>query len=116
MGYLVDPTSADLADAVRQVADGEAIVPPCMVRDLVAGIMAHSRRMASARRASSRLSGREREVWALLADGLDRNGIGTTLGLSVGTVRTYMQKLRTKFDVHSRAELRALWDDLAAPG
>jgi DNA-binding NarL/FixJ family response regulator len=55
----------------------------------------------------SRLTRREREVLALLADGSDNDGIARLLVISPQTARTHIQNILTKLSVHSRLEAAA---------
>jgi two-component system nitrate/nitrite response regulator NarL len=52
----------------------------------------------------SRLTRREREVLALLAEGAGNEGIAETLVISPQTARTHVQNLIAKLGVHSRLE------------
>ncbi|MBS5450770.1 MAG: hypothetical protein KHZ24_06100 [Coriobacteriia bacterium] len=51
------------------------------------------------------LTARESEVFSLLMEGLDAQGIATKLGISRTTVNTHTQHIYAKFDVHSYKEL-----------
>ena len=53
---------------------------------------------------SEELSAREREVLALLAQGKTLQGVATALGLSFGTVGTYVARLYRKLGVNNRAQ------------
>jgi two-component system response regulator DesR len=53
---------------------------------------------------AEQLSQREREILALLADGLSNAEIGRRLRISQNTVRTHAQNILTKLQVHSRLE------------
>ena len=55
-----------------------------------------------------RLTARELEVLGQLAAGRDRRGIARVLGVSPHTVRTHIQKIFVKLDVHSMIEALAL--------
>ncbi|HET9671913.1 MAG TPA: response regulator transcription factor [Actinomycetota bacterium] len=52
----------------------------------------------------SRLTPREHEVLGLLVDGTDSSGIARQLGISRNTVRTHVQSILTKLQVHTRLE------------
>lgn len=52
------------------------------------------------------ISPREQQVFALLLDGCARGQIERLLGLSEGTVRTHVNAVYRKLDVHSKAEMR----------
>ena len=56
----------------------------------------------------SSLSPRERQVLQLVADGYENKQIVTELGLSEGTVKTYLRGIFQKLDVASRAEAVAV--------
>jgi two-component system nitrate/nitrite response regulator NarL len=60
------------------------------------------------RAASFDLTRREREVLALLADGLDPNAIATSLFISPKTVATHIQRILVKLGVHNRTQAVAL--------
>jgi len=55
-------------------------------------------------RADRSLSARERQVLALLADGLGNKQIAARLGISTNTVKTHLEMLFEKLGVSSRAE------------
>jgi DNA-binding CsgD family transcriptional regulator len=57
---------------------------------------------------AARLTTRELEVFGQLAAGRDRRGIARILGVSPHTVRTHIQKIFVKLDVHSVIEALAL--------
>jgi DNA-binding NarL/FixJ family response regulator len=63
------------------------------------------------------LTDREREILALLADGLSNKAIAARLYLSVRTVEGHLASLYTHLGVHSRTEavLLALQHPLSAP-
>lgn len=54
------------------------------------------------------LSSREREILALVADGLGNKQIAARLGISANTVKTHLELLFEKFGVSSRAEAVAM--------
>jgi DNA-binding NarL/FixJ family response regulator len=56
----------------------------------------------------SQLTAREREVLELLVEGADGAMIARRLGISRNTVRTHVQSILTKLQVHSRLEAATL--------
>ena len=56
----------------------------------------------------ARLSSREREVLALVAEGLSNVGIAAELGLSEHTVKRHVANILTKLDLPTRAAAAAL--------
>jgi len=55
-----------------------------------------------------KLSKREREVLRLMAQGVPDKAIAEALRIKPSTVRTYISRLRIKFDVSNRAQLGAM--------
>lgn len=104
-GFLLkDASAAELLAAVRTVAAGEALLSPRVTRRVIA----HFTGRPAPRRAPpplERLTPREREVLALVADGLSNDEIATELVLSAATVKTHIGRLLTKLDARDRAQL-----------
>jgi DNA-binding NarL/FixJ family response regulator len=113
---------ADLIEATRAVHRGETLVPPRMLGPLLARLIHRRRQQDDALRQVSRLTRREREVLALLADGADNDGIAQALVISPQTARTHIQNVLGKLGVHSRLEAAAfvlqngIKDELADDG
>jgi two-component system, NarL family, nitrate/nitrite response regulator NarL len=96
-GYLSKEAAADeICDAIVAASAGETVLSPEIEHEL-----AHQIRLRSER--NSRLSGRESEVLALVADGLSSADIGRRMHLSEGTVKTYIRRAYEKLGVSSRA-------------
>jgi DNA-binding NarL/FixJ family response regulator len=96
----------DLLDAVRAIAGGDTLLSPAATRSLVARFLAtpdeapspHLARLAT-------LTGREREMVALVATGLTNQEIADRMFLSPFTVRSHVQRAMTKLDARDRAQL-----------
>ena len=65
-----------------------------------------------------RLSKREREILELAANGLFDKQIAAELGIALGSVRTYWERIRTKLDVKSRSHAVSRWarGEFGGPG
>lgn len=94
----------ELLAAARAVARGQMVVPPVMVGPLVQALLDHGRRRDEGRRLLGRLTRREREVLALVAEGGDNDSIAQSLVISTETARTHIHNLLTKLELHSRLE------------
>jgi DNA-binding NarL/FixJ family response regulator len=102
-GFLLKRTPAEeLVDAVRVVANGEALLSPELTRRLIAGF---SRRDESERSTVvDSLTAREREVLLLIARGLSNREIARWLMVSVETVKTHAKRIFMKLGVRDRAQ------------
>lgn len=94
----------DLLAATRTVGRGQMVVPPAMAGPLVQTLLALERRWDESHRRLARLTRREREVLALVANGGDNESIARTLVISTETARTHIHNLMSKLGLHSRLE------------
>jgi DNA-binding NarL/FixJ family response regulator len=105
-GFLVKDTEPeDLIRAVRVVARGEALLSPSVTRRLITNLASQPRRGPSRGPSLSRLTEREREVLALVAEGLSNEEIAGRLFLSPLTTKTHVSRIMTKIDARDRAQL-----------
>jgi DNA-binding NarL/FixJ family response regulator len=103
--YLTkDASVEELVEAVRAVARGETLIPPVMLGPLLSELLERRDRHEQALLKIAELSPREREVLALVADGLKTSGIAEELVISPETARTHVQNVLGKLGVHSRLE------------
>ena len=117
-GFLVKDTEpAELVRAVRAVMDGDALLSP-------RSPAASSRSSPAARRSPAQrasldvLTDREREVVALVAEGLTNDEIAERLIMSAATARTHVSRAMIKVGGRDRAQLVvfAYESGLARPG
>lgn len=99
---------ADLVDAIRAVHRGDTLVPARMLGGLLDRLVNRRREQSDAVRRMGRLTPREREVLALLAQGGDNDSIARDLVISPQTARTHIQNVLVKLGVHSRLEAAAV--------
>jgi DNA-binding NarL/FixJ family response regulator len=118
-GFLVkDAEPEELIRAVRVVHRGEALLSPSVTRRLIASLASRAPVVpaaagpaaANANRALSsadlaRLTEREREVLALVAQGLSNDEIAVRLYLSPLTTKTHVSHIMTKLRARDRAQL-----------
>jgi DNA-binding NarL/FixJ family response regulator len=90
---------AQIVEAVRVVASGDSLLFPAAVRRLAAAYGP-----AEARLPGVRLTGREGEVLALMADGLSNAEIAVRLVLGVETVKTHVGNVLGKLGVRDRTQ------------
>ena len=90
-----------LGVAIRQVARGEQYLSPSLALAL---LKSRKTEMPPPATDLSNLTEREREILALLAEGLSNKAIAARLYLSVRTVEGHLVKLYERLGVHSRVE------------
>jgi DNA-binding NarL/FixJ family response regulator len=101
-GYLLKSASpAQLLDSVREVAAGGSPISGSVARKLVEFFRQPP---AAAPGSVEALAPREREVLKLLAEGCPYKEIATAMQVSLGTIRTYIERIYQKLHVHSRTE------------
>jgi len=100
-GYLLKRTSSDkLMTAIREVYHGGAPMTPEVARRVVQ----HFQRMPEKDPGTTKLTAREEDVLQQLAKGYLYKEIVDNLGISLGTLHTYISKIYEKLHVHSRTE------------
>jgi DNA-binding NarL/FixJ family response regulator len=108
-GFLVKDTEpADLIQAVRVVAGGDALLSPSVTRRLITDLATRPERRPSTDSSGRVLAGltvREREVMGLVAEGLSNDEIAGRLFLSPLTSKTHVSRIMTKLDARDRAQL-----------
>ena len=98
-GYLLKRApSTGLLAAIREVRAGGSPMTPQIARRVVQ----HFRRVPEVAPELEKLTPREKEILAQLAQGFLYKEIGDNLGISMDTVRTYIRKVYEKLQVHSR--------------
>jgi DNA-binding NarL/FixJ family response regulator len=109
-GFVVKDTEpAELLQAVRIVAAGDALLSPRVTRRLIADIAADGRPdKAAAEYRIDRLTDRERQVLALVGRGRSNDEIAADLFLSPFTAKTHVSRIMTKLAVRDRAQLVVL--------
>lgn len=108
-GFLLkDTRPAELAEAIRTVAGGEAVVSPRITRRMLEMFASHlpssgdSQAQEDARIAS--LTPREREILVLMAHGMSNSEIANHLVVSATTVKTHVGNVLAKLDVRDRVQ------------
>jgi DNA-binding NarL/FixJ family response regulator len=107
-GFLVKDTKpAELVEAVRVVAGGEALLSPSVTRRLI-GEFASRAKEPPRSEVLEELTEREREVMALAATGLSNEEIARRLVVSSATAKTHVSRAMIKLGARDRAQLVVL--------
>ncbi|WP_433359078.1 LuxR C-terminal-related transcriptional regulator [Streptosporangium sp. CA-115845] len=105
-GFLLkDTPPGDLPAAIRVVASGEAPLAPTVTRRLIVGFSRLPEPARPVARELGGITGRERDVLALIARGLSNAEIAGHLTLSLATVKTHVGRLLGKLGARDRAQL-----------
>jgi DNA-binding NarL/FixJ family response regulator len=108
-GFLVKDTEpAELIQAIRVVARGDALLSPSVTRRLITDIATRPERPPTSGKALEGLTEREREVLVLVAEGLSNDEIAARLFLSPLTAKTHVSRIMTKLNARDRAQLVVL--------
>lgn len=103
-GYLLKDSAADeLIIAIRAIVAGQLYVSPLITGTVVADYLNQLQGTNGA--AATALTGREREVLQMIAEGTSTAAIADQLNLSVKTVETHRQRIMTKLDIRTIAGL-----------
>ncbi len=113
LGFLLkDTPPRDLAQAVKVVNEGNAMLAPSVTRRLISDFAERgSTRAREARSRIAALTEREREVLRLVGEGLSNADIGMKLYMSEATVKTHVSRLLTKLGCANRVQAAILAHD-----
>jgi DNA-binding NarL/FixJ family response regulator len=118
-GFLLkDASAVQLAEAVRVVAGGDALLAPAVTRRLIHEFARLGESRAPVTRRLGQLTERETEVLALVARGLSNQEIAAKLVVSEQTVKTHVGRMLGKLGLRDRAQaiVHAYESGLVRPG
>jgi DNA-binding NarL/FixJ family response regulator len=123
-GFLLkDVRPAELADAIRAVASGDAVVAPSVTRRLLDQFAGQLPDLRGGARAPGgpdlgQLTDREREVLARVAEGLSNSEIAAALFVTEATVKSHLGRILSKLGLRDRVQavVFAYQAGLATPG
>ena len=104
-GFLLKDASArELAEAVRVVAAGDALLSPSVTRRLIAEFARMGAPRGPSRKTLKDLTERETEVLALVAQGLSNAEIAGRLVVAEQTVKTHVSRVLMKLGLRDRTQ------------
>jgi DNA-binding NarL/FixJ family response regulator len=104
-GFLLkDASAGQLAEAVRVVAAGDALLAPSVTRRLIGEFARLGAPKGPSRDRVDQLTERETEVLALVAQGLSNAEIAAHLVVAEQTVKTHVSRMLTKLGLRDRAQ------------
>ncbi|MBO7940750.1 MULTISPECIES: response regulator [Streptomyces] len=115
-GYVLKQIrGSDLVSAVRTVASGQSMLDPATTARLMSSLRADPVHSPEVPSELSSLSPRERDILALIGDGLTNREIGAKLYLSEKTVKNHISRLLAKLGVQRRVQAAVLASHLDQP-
>ncbi|SEB97992.1 DNA-binding response regulator, NarL/FixJ family, contains REC and HTH domains [Streptomyces misionensis] len=112
-GYVLKQIKgSDLVSAVRTVASGQSMLDPETTARLMRSLRADPEETPSLPPELASLSPRERDILALIGDGLTNREIGRKLYLSEKTVKNHISRLLAKLGVQRRVQAAVLASQL----
>jgi DNA-binding NarL/FixJ family response regulator len=105
-GFLLKDTKpAELLNAIRLVADGGALLSPSVTRKVIKEFASGPSRSVKPHPQLDSLTEREREIVALVGEGLNNHEIAERLVVSPATARTHVSRAMVKLGARDRAQL-----------
>jgi DNA-binding NarL/FixJ family response regulator len=103
---LKDATFDDFVGTIRSVAEGGRVLPPRMTGTLFSQIARAAVRRGTAEALEAvRMTSREREVIALIAEGMSNKEIAQELSVATDTVKSHVRNVMDKLALHSRLQI-----------
>ena len=103
---LKDASFDDFLGTIRSVAAGAKVLPPVLTSSLFSQIAEHATRVGKGNPFNSvRMTNREREIIALIAEGLSNKEIARRLNLATDTVKSHVHNILEKLALHTRLEI-----------
>ncbi|MFF4042093.1 response regulator [Streptomyces sp. NPDC001816] len=116
-GYVLKQIKgSDLVSAVRTVASGQSLLDPATTARLMRSLRAGPAETPALPPELASLSPRERDILALIGDGLTNREIGNKLYLSEKTVKNHISRLLAKLGVQRRVQAAVLASHLEQNG
>jgi two-component system, NarL family, response regulator DevR len=115
-GYVLKQIKGtDLVSAVRTVASGQSMLDPATTARLMRSLRTEPTETPTLAPELASLSPRERDILALIGDGLTNREIGKQLYLSEKTVKNHISRLLSKLGVQRRVQAAVLATQLEQP-
>jgi two-component system nitrate/nitrite response regulator NarL len=109
---LKDATVKDFLATIRSVARGEKVIPPQLTGSLFSHVVAYALRKGGGQLSNAvKMTKREREIIALIADALTNKEIATQLNIATYTVKSHVHNILEKLALHSRLQIAQYTDD-----
>lgn len=113
---LMDATVKDFLRTIRTVAHGGKVLPPSLTGTLFSHVVEYALKKGKAQVSRGvRMTTREREIIALIAEGLSNKEIGQRLTIATYTVKSHVHNIMEKLALHSRLQIARHTDGAGVP-
>lgn len=106
-GFILKDASLDeVIKTIRAVASGETILPPPMTGSLFLQVVEHA--LVKGKRnlkGAIRMTQREKEIIALIVEGMSNKQISESLNIATFTVKSHVHNILEKLALHSRLQI-----------
>ncbi len=103
---LKDASIKDFLGTVRSVAEGTKVLPPPLAGSLFSHVIDHALKKGKGSLAAAvRMTKREREIIALISEGLSNKEIAQRLNIATYTVKSHVHNILEKLALHSRLQI-----------
>ena len=105
-GYLLkNSTRDDIIKAIEAAVNGDTYLSPSISPKVVEDYISMKRVKSSDENLYAKLSGREREVFQMMAEGRSTREISDTLCICMSTVKTHRVNLMNKLEIENLSQL-----------
>jgi DNA-binding NarL/FixJ family response regulator len=105
-GFLLKDTPPnEMLSAIRVIAEGNALLAPSVTRRLISDFATREVKASSSTKVIDTLTEREREVFALVAEGKSNQELANELHMSTATAKTHVSRVLMKLNARDRAQL-----------
>ena len=103
---LKDATAKEFLGTIRTVAQGIKVLPPSLTGSLFSHIIEYALKEGKGKLPPAvRMTEREREIMAVIADGLSNKEIAQQLNIASHTVKSHVHNVMQKLALHSRLQI-----------
>jgi DNA-binding NarL/FixJ family response regulator len=103
---LKDATVKEFLGTIRAVANGIKVLPPILTNSLFSCVIENALKKGNGKLSSAvRMTKRERETIALIADGMSNKEIAQQLNIATHTVKSHVHNIMEKLALHSRLQI-----------
>ena len=103
---LKSATVKEFLGTIRSVAQGEKILPPSLTGSLFSHVIEIALKQKKGKLTNAvRMTKREREIIALIADGMSNKEIAEQLNIATHTVKSHVHNIMEKLALHTRLQI-----------